>query len=106
MNRWILSGLALAAIGFSANVFAGAPSPRVDARQHAQAHRIAHGVANGALTPRETAGLVAQQRHIRATERWFERDGQLGYRERRVLDGMQDGASGRIYRKKHNGRRD
>ncbi len=101
MKRWILT---LAALGFSVPALAGAPSQRVDARQHAQAHRIAHGVHSGALTPAETAGLVHQQRHIRAAERFFERDGRLGHRERHALGAMQDSASRRIYRKKHNRR--
>ena len=101
MKKWIL---ALAAIGFSANALAVAPSPRADARQANQADRVAAGVASGALTPRETAGLVHQQRHIHAAERHFESDGRLGYHERRALEAMQDGVSHSIYRRKHNRR--
>ena len=84
---------------------AAAPSPRVDARQHAQGHRIAHGIQNGSLTRREARGLIAGQQFIRQTERRFEADGRLGPVEARRLNHLQNHASAAIYRQKHDRQR-
>ncbi len=73
----------------------------VDARQHRQHHRIEQGVRSGELTRREAARATAQQRHIRAEERRYRADGNLGPVERADLRRDQARASRGIHRQKH-----
>ncbi len=96
MKVWI----AAAALLFAGATVADTVAPRIDARQEIQSQRIANGVVNGGLTRAETARLAGQQRAIARTERRFERDGQLGPRERRTLTRMQNGASRSIARQR------
>lgn len=78
---------------------------RISARQANQAHRIADGVATGALTARETARLLAEQRAIRAKERYYKSDGVLTPFERADLNRDLALASRDIRVQKHDGQR-
>ena len=89
----LLAGAAMASAG------------RVEARETRQRTRIHNGVEDGSLTRREAHRLGHEQVRIERTERRLRNnDGRLGPRERVRLDGMQDRASARIYKKRHNGR--
>lgn len=76
--------------------------PRIQQRQQNQERRIDQGVASGALTPRETGRLEAQQAKIQQDEQRMKSDGVLTRAERKKLTREQDRASRSIYRKKHN----
>lgn len=82
--------------------FAQEATPRVDARQKSQRARIHEGRSSGDLTPKESALLNKQQRHIRRAERRAKSDGDVTVHERRRLDRKQDRASRTIRRAKNN----
>jgi len=106
MNTRILVLAAAVALGALGTAHAqGADTPRVDQRQANQQRRIDQGVASGALTPREAARLRHQQGHVAAAEARAKSDGQVTRAERARLHAMQDRASGRIYRQKHDRQR-
>lgn len=84
---------------------AGTRDPVVNHRQHHQAARIHQGVASGALTGRETRRLAAEQRAIRAEERFYKSDGVLTRAERADLRHDQNVASRHIWMEKHDGQR-
>lgn len=84
---------------------AGTRDPVVNQRQHHQAARIHQGAASGALTAPETRRLAAEQRAIRAEERFYKRDGVLTHAERADLRHDQNLASRHIWREKHDGQR-
>lgn len=91
-------------------LFAGAAlagstdDPRIQQREQNQERRIDQGVASGALTPRETGRLEAQQAKIQQDEQHMKSDGVLTRAERKKLTREQNRASRTIYRKKHNNR--
>lgn len=106
MNTRILVLAAAVALGALGTAHAqGADTPRVDQRQANQQRRIDQGVASGALTPSEAARLRHQQGHVAAAEARAKSDGQVTRAERARLHAMQDRASGRIYRQKHDRQR-
>lgn len=74
---------------------------RVDHRQHMQRARIREGVQSGELTQKEAAGLRAEQRHIRRSERRAEADGVVTPEEAAKLERKQDRANRQIYKQKH-----
>ncbi|OPX37590.1 MAG: hypothetical protein DRN37_06940 [Thermoplasmata archaeon] len=75
---------------------------RVGHRQFRQQKRIGQGIRSGELTRGEVRGLERQQVRIQRTKRRAWSDGKLQPWERARLEFMQDRASHRIYRYKHN----
>jgi hypothetical protein len=75
---------------------------RINQRQDRQERRITQGVQSGTLTTREAAGLVKQQKSIRAYERRSRVDGNgLSPLERARIEQRQDRASQNIFLQKH-----
>ena len=95
----IASTLAFASIGAFAQ--AAAATPRVDQRQANQQARIANGAASGQLTSRETLRLEKQQAMVNKAEDHAKADGTVTRHERKRLHRMQNTASKRIHRQKH-----
>lgn len=106
-QRQLLGPLLVAGAGLlagSGTVLASeADMPRVDQRQAHQQQRIRDGVASGELTRREAHGLVHQQIHIHRAEQRATSDGDVTRNEQARLHLMQDRASHRIARQKHDG---
>lgn len=75
---------------------------RVAKRQCRQGTRISQGVKSGQLTRAETRSLVSEQRRIQRVKVRSWSDGRLSAREKAHLELMQDRASHRIYKLKHN----
>lgn len=93
-----------AAVAFAlaaGSAYAGTCDPSVNHRQARQHARISQGIAYGQLTARETARLAAEQRAIRAEERWYKRDRRLTAWERADLQRDLNFASRDIYRQRH-----
>lgn len=105
MKNHILAALAIAFAAASGASFAqAAPSdntPRIDRREVQQQERIGNGVSSGQLTPRETTRLEAEQGRIEGAEAKAKSDGVVTAKERKHLTRMQDRASRRIHRQKH-----
>lgn len=80
---------------------ASAATPGIDQRQANQEKRIDNGVASGQLTRREAHRLERQQNRINHAENQAKADGTVTKAERKHLHHMQDHASGRIHRQKH-----
>lgn len=97
----LVAGLGALATG---SAFASdASMPRVDQRQAHQQARIQDGIAAGELTRREVHGLVHGQAHIARAEHRATADGVVTRGESIRLHQMQDRASHRIGRQKHDG---
>ena len=79
----------------------GTNDPGIQQRMQNQEQRIDQGVKSGALTPKETGRLEAEQAKIRQTEQRMKSDGQLTPNERQKLNNMQDRSSQQIYNQKH-----
>ena len=79
---------------------------RSDIREHRQESRIERGVRTGQLTPHEAYRLDRQQVRIRHLERRSREmnGGYLDRHTRRKIERIQDRASHRIRRLKHNRR--
>jgi hypothetical protein len=89
---------------FFSLVSARGQAERWDRRERRQKNRIEQGQDSGELTKGEQKGLKHDQRRIRHEETRAKRDGVVTGRERERLERMQDRASRRIYRDKHNER--
>jgi len=74
---------------------------RRDNRQTKQSARIQQGVESGELNKREARRLNRNQKKIQRTENRMEADGEVTGAEKAKLERMQDRASKRIYRQKH-----
>jgi hypothetical protein len=74
----------------------------VNRRQVKQRKRIKQGLKSGELTKGEASTLVKQQKRINKFERKVKSDGYISKKEEKRLDTMQDRASKKIFRKKHN----
>ena len=97
--------LALVVItSFASLASAGENSQHMQRRNVRQHERIQEGVRGGSLTPGEARHLRTDERKIHRTERHAKADGQLSVRERAHINRMQNHASRRIYRLKHNRR--
>ena len=94
----------VAAALFAGSAFAGTNDPRIDRRQEQQEQRIDQGVQSGALTPKETGHLEAQQASIAQEEARMKADGKLTKAERARLTRDQNRANRTVYRKNHNAR--
>jgi hypothetical protein len=96
----------LVGIGALAGLFAfsgvAMAAGRVGHRQIRQQARIHQGIWSGDLTRGEVRGLERQQLRVQRTKRRAWSDGQLQPWERAHMEYMQDRASNRIYRYKHN----
>jgi hypothetical protein len=79
----------------------GTNDPGIQQRIENQDHRIGQGVNTGALTPKETGRLEAEQARIKQAEERMKSDGNLTTKERQRLNTMQNKASGDIYTQKH-----
>jgi CRISPR/Cas system-associated endoribonuclease Cas2 len=79
----------------------GTNDPGIQQRMQNQEQRIDQGVKSGALTPKETGRLEAEQAKIRQTEQRMKSDGQLTPNERQKLNNIQDRSSQHIYNQKH-----
>lgn len=79
----------------------GTNDPGIQQRMQNQEQRIDQGVSSGALTPKETGRLEAEQAKIRQMEQRMKSDGQLTPNERQKLNNMQDRSSQHIYNQKH-----
>jgi hypothetical protein len=79
----------------------GTNDSRIQNRMENQEQRIDQGVQSGALTPKETGKLEADQTKIEQTEQRMKSDGKLTGKERQRLHNMQDRSSQHIYRQKH-----
>ncbi len=100
-KKAILSGV-VALVG--ALALAAPSEASIDGREREQRQRIRQGRESGALTHREAARLLREQRQIRREERRFRaNDGHLGPRERARLNRALNRASRDIYRQKHDG---
>ncbi|CAN5336710.1 hypothetical protein BH09BAC3_BH09BAC3_37770 [soil metagenome] len=76
-------------------------TPKTDVRQASERARIHQGRKSGELTNKEAAGLNAQQRSIRRTERRTKSDGTVTTAEQRRLNKKQNRASRSIRRQKN-----
>ena len=94
-----------AAPAFAQAPASGTTDPGVQKRMQNQEQRIDQGVQSGALTPRETGKLEADQARIQQTEERMKSDGNLTGQERQKLNNMQDRTSNRIYQQKHDRQR-
>jgi hypothetical protein len=83
----------------------GTTDPGIQKRMENQDQRIDQGVQSGALTPRETGKLEAEQAKIQQAEERIKSDGKLTPKERQKLNTMQDRASDRIDQQKHDRQR-
>ena len=101
-RKWIIGIVIIGMAGTSAGTaWAGGRSER---RQQRQANRIYHGVRNGTISPQEFKRLGREQFRIEEAKRRALKDGHISRYERRHLKRMQNRASKRIFRAKHNGR--
>jgi tellurite resistance protein len=90
-----------AAPAFAQTPASGTTDPGIQKRMENQDQRIDQGVQSGALTPRETGRLEADQARIQQTEERMKSDGNLTGQERQKLNNMQDRSSRNIYNQKH-----
>lgn len=100
----LVCGTALMALTGLAQAQASAPgtaTPGIDKRQARQEQRIDQGVASGSLTQHEANKLERNQAHIDHVEDRAKADGTVTGKERAHLHRMQDRASARIHKNKH-----
>jgi hypothetical protein len=90
-----------AAPAFAQTPASGTTDPGIQKRMENQDQRIDQGVQSGALTPRETGKLEADQAKIQQTEERMKSDGKLTPKERQRLNQMQDRDSRAIFNQKH-----
>ena len=69
-----------------------------------QQSRINHGVRSGALTHHETAALEHGQARVEGRQAAAGANGRIGAGGQARIEHADNGQSGRIYRKRHNGR--
>ncbi len=91
----------VALMGWTLQSQAQTTARRVTKTQVKQKARIKHGQVSGQLTPYETAGLKAQQRHINRKKHRAKADGVVTRKERRGLKKQQKMANRSIYWQKH-----
>lgn len=96
--------LGAAAIVVAMAMPAFAQTYRSDVREHRQEHRIERGVRHGQLTRHEARKLEHQQNRIHRMERRSRamNGGYIDPRTERKIERIQDRASRKIERKKHN----
>lgn len=86
---------------------APAPKPTINQRKENQQDRIAQGVKSGQLTAGETSRLEHQEAGINKEERGMKAqdNGHLTKQDRKTLTKQQNQESKRIYRDKHNAKK-
>jgi len=86
---------------------AGAHAQDINQRKENQQDRIAQGAKSGQLTSGETAHLEHQESGINQEEHGMraQDNGHLTQSDRKTLDKQQNAESRRIYRDKHNARK-
>ena len=95
--KFVLAAVAAAAsMSDSAQHFAPAATPAIDARQAQQEARIEGGGARGQITRREARSLMQGQREIARTEARAKADGRVSRFELRQLTAMLDHADSQI----------
>ena len=95
--KFVLAALAAtASMAASAQHFAPATTPEVDARQAQQEARIERGMARGEITRREARTLMQGQREIARAEAHAKADGRVSRFEVRQLMAMLDQADAEI----------
>lgn len=109
MNRRFVTPVCVALLGLAAISFTSIENSqargREDRRQTRQSARIHEGRATGDLTRAEMRQVHRSGKAVRHAEKRFENnDGQIGEKEAKVLENMQDARSKQIYRLKHNDR--
>ncbi|GAB4176438.1 MAG: hypothetical protein Fur0039_19450 [Rhodocyclaceae bacterium] len=95
-----------AVAGTALSQFGVAAAAGADERQANQERRIEQGVASGQLTEREAARLEKGQARVRRMQDKAKSDGVVTPKERARIQNEQDVQSRRIYRQKHDRRRD
>ena len=105
MKRMFFLAAVLATMILSDSAFAQTATPRVQKREKRQQKRIEQGVKSRELTPGETRRLEAQEGRIKADEMNAKSDGKVTPAERRKLNREQNRESRRIYRMKHNNKK-
>lgn len=75
---------------------------RFQHRQNNQLNRIYQGARKGEISKREFTHLARQQRSVKKYSNHALRDGNLGRKEGRRLNHLQDRAGGSLYRSRHN----
>ncbi len=101
------------AIAFSGALFAQTatsaadPKLNIHQRKENQQDRIAQGVKSGQLTAGETSNLEKKESKLNKEEKDMREDdhGKLTKADRRKLNRQQNRLSRRIYKDKHNGRK-
>ncbi len=79
-----------------------AQAGRIKTRQTNQEERISDGIESGELNQKEALKLQQEQNQIRKFKHNARSDGKLTVKERDKIENMQDRASKRIFRAKHN----
>ncbi len=99
--------IVLAPLASFAQTTAPAATPTINQRKADQQGRIGQGVSSGQLTPRETSHLEHQESGINKEERGMraQDNGHLTKQDRSTIKGQQNQESKRIYRDKHNARK-
>ena len=104
--KWTQLFLVVALMGSLPSIAKAAEMGRkdleMDTRQANQAERIEQGSATGQLSPHEQSVLNRQQRRIQAVEGSAEADGNVSPAEKARIERVQNRASRKIYRLKHN----
>jgi hypothetical protein len=102
-RNFVAAGVVFAMTAGSVFAQTQAPNadPGVQQRMQNQENRIDQGVKSGALTPKETGNLEAEQARIRQSEERMKSDGTLTGQERQRLRTMQNKADADIYNQKH-----
>ena len=102
MRTILFSTLAVSILAAS-----GFAKSEVNQRKENQQDRIAQGVKSGQLTAGETAHLEHQEAGINKEERGMraQDNGKLTRQDRKTLNKQQNQESRRIYRDKHNARK-
>ena len=81
-------------------------TPNVDKREANQQGRIANGINSGALTAKEAGNLEKREAKIVTDEQAAKADGKVTKAERAKLQHEENTASKKIYKKKHNARKE
>ena len=102
----ILAAVALTTCLAGASFADTTATPRVHHRQVRQQERIGQGVRSGQVTPREGARLEHGQARIERMKERAKADGVVTRAERARIAHAQNVQSRRIYRAKHNRRKD
>lgn len=105
MNHKIISAFLGVALTTTAISGLAEARGREDRRQTRQSVRIQEGRASGELTKVEMKKLRASGKAIKQAEKRFENnDGEIGEKEAKALEAMQDARSKQIHRLKHDDR--